>query len=57
MSTLVILCPQTGLPIETGITMDEATFNSSVLEGNSIDCPHCPDSHIWGKEDVITFKK
>lgn len=56
MPALMIKCPETGLPITTGISVDEKSFESSSFSGNQVDCPYCGKMHTWSKEDVINFR-
>jgi len=49
---VTIKCPKTGKPVNTGITMDKASFGSSTFTSNSVSCPHCGESHKWDKKDA-----
>ncbi len=52
MPEILVNCPSTGKPIETGIAMSKPLFESAVLQGNSIQCPHCQQIHQWDKKDA-----
>lgn len=54
MSQVVIRCPTSGREVATGISMDEASFESSTLENNVLgNCPACGGDHVWSKEDAF----
>jgi hypothetical protein len=57
MPEILINCPSTGKPIETGIAMSKEHFESSVMQGNSVLCPHCRQTHSWNKEDAYLEKE
>ncbi len=52
MPMLMIVCPRTGKYVPTGIAMDLVSFQNSSFSGNSIQCPHCGEHHVWGSEEV-----
>ena len=52
MAELMITCPKTGKYVRVGISMDQASFASSSFEGNSVLCPHCGETHVWGSADA-----
>jgi hypothetical protein len=49
---VVIDCPATDVPIQTGLTMDEQTFETAELDGNTVPCPACGSTHKWSKDDA-----
>lgn len=49
---IVITCPTTGNDVPTGIAMDQASFDSAALRGNSFTCPACGKVHAWDKKDA-----
>jgi endogenous inhibitor of DNA gyrase (YacG/DUF329 family) len=51
--SISIACPATGKPVNTGMTMEQASFYRSVLTGNSVKCPHCGATHVWAKSEAI----
>jgi endogenous inhibitor of DNA gyrase (YacG/DUF329 family) len=53
MATISIMCPTTGKPVGTGMTMEPASFYRSILTGNSLRCPHCRATHIWSKAQAV----
>jgi endogenous inhibitor of DNA gyrase (YacG/DUF329 family) len=54
MGMIVIVCPNTGKPVNTGIAMPRAAFESSAFENNSVGpCPHCGQTHVWSKKDAL----
>jgi len=53
MGPVMIKCPKTEKPLDTGIHMDKVSFESGTLEHNTIGpCPHCGENHTWSKEDA-----
>lgn len=48
---LMIICPNSGDLIRTGISMDPESFASSNFSNNSVTC-RCGEIHTWSKEDV-----
>lgn len=53
MGTVMIKCPKTDEPLSTGISMPQASFDSSGFENNTVGpCPHCGDAHAWSKGDA-----
>lgn len=50
---VMIRCPETGKPLSTGLSMDAGSFESSTLENDSVECPHCGKTHTWSKEDAF----
>ena len=55
MPVLMIKCPKTGKEVPTGVAMDQMSFRTAKLSNNSVGCPHCGGSHVWGKKDVINM--
>ena len=55
MPRLMIRCPRTYQLIQTGITMDEDSFQDPTnhLGHNLTSCPFCPDIHPWNKADAV----
>jgi hypothetical protein len=51
----MIRCPVTQQLLSTGVTMDEALFNSpmNIMGRYIMSCAHCQSVHRWGKEDVV----
>ena len=52
MPEVLIKCPSTGKPIPTGIAMSKQLFESAMMQGNSVQCPHCQQMHTWDKGDA-----
>ncbi len=53
MPKLMIRCPKTGKAIFTGIVMDKASFESSSLSENSVQCTECGNAHTWNKDGAF----
>ena len=53
MGAIAIMCPTTGEPVSTGMSMEPESFYRSVLTGNSVRCPHCGATHIWTKAEAV----
>ena len=52
MPELLITCPNTNKPIETGIAMQKGPIADDAFQDNSLQCPHCGDVHSWSSKDV-----
>lgn len=52
MGTLVIRCPNTGLPISTGRFVDSAAFRSSPVFFSRTYCSRCRAVHEWFARDA-----
>ena len=53
MPTILIKCPKTGLSLSTQMGVDsQKDFDSSTFAGNSVNCPHCGQVHVWSKKDA-----
>jgi hypothetical protein len=53
MARIMIRCPKTQRPIPTGIAADPAAYETLTLEGNSVKCPACGETHVWDKKDAF----
>jgi hypothetical protein len=55
---VMITCPQTGMPVWTGVTTDEESWPEFELPFPVMraDCPHCRGFHDWKKEDAYLSK-
>lgn len=47
MAALFITCRVTGLQVDTGIEMDEATFSTLPNLPMNTACPRCGHEHVW----------
>jgi hypothetical protein len=49
---LLIMCPATGLPTDTGFELSEVP---SVAGGQQllVDCLECGQDHEWGVDDIV----
>jgi hypothetical protein len=52
MPEVLINCPSTGKPIDTGIALSKQLFESTTMRENTVHCPHCQQMHTWNKEDA-----
>jgi hypothetical protein len=50
---VMIRCPITGDPIETGLVADPKTWDSRPIGLNRVSCPACKQSHAWSKKDAF----
>lgn len=50
MARVMIICPETGKPIHTGMSFDEVAFETSQLTDKSVPCPECGQVHTWNKQ-------
>jgi hypothetical protein len=52
MPDILVNCPSTGKPIDTGIALSKELFETATLQGNTVQCPHCRQVHTWDKKDA-----
>ena len=54
MPAILITCPATGKPVDTGIYLDTLSFENpaTIMEQNIVVCPHCGQQHTWDKKDA-----
>lgn len=53
MNEVMISCPATGEPMETGIIMSAESLANSKLKNNTTGpCPHCGELHVWDVEEA-----
>ncbi len=59
MAMVLIRCPQTNLPVSTGLFMDEPTFESATFQDdeNRLKCPLCREIHVWQKEEAYLVEE
>jgi hypothetical protein len=50
MSKVFTTCLVTGQPIDTGIDIDETSFERLPDFTGKIFCPHCGTEHEWSKD-------
>jgi hypothetical protein len=57
MSRLLIRCPECKAIVETGLSMDLASFCTSKLLNNQTVCTNhtCKNKIVWGKEEVLAI--
>ena len=46
----MIICPNTGMAIYTGMSFGKITFETSQLADRSVLCPECGQTHIWNRQ-------
>jgi hypothetical protein len=52
VSALMIKCPQTGLPVYTGIETDQISLNNAPDVPMQARCPACGGEHVWWKREA-----
>jgi hypothetical protein len=52
MAALMIRCPKTGMPVETGIELDPDTFKYLPKIQSFVTCAACGERHPWTKDDA-----
>jgi len=57
MPNIYTLCPTTGQPIDTGIDIDETSFERLPPFQGAIFCSHCGSEHQWSKDTAIVADK
>jgi hypothetical protein len=50
---VMILCPQTGKEVFTGVELAPAEFESMGISGMEVSCPHCMGTHRWDKSSAF----
>jgi hypothetical protein len=51
---VMIVCPSTGRPVNTGLTIAKAEFQRVLLGSREVRCPHCRQIHVWSKRKRIS---
>lgn len=49
---VAITCPDTAMPVPTGIVIDAATYDRSEFMDNHVSCRLCGGVHRWSKSDA-----
>ncbi len=59
MAMVLIRCPNTNLPVTTGLFMDRASFESATFgdEDTRLRCPSCRQIHAWRKEEAYLVEE
>ena len=54
MPEVMITCPASGKPVNTGIAVSKEVFGDpkTVMSQNVVSCPHCNQTHLWDKKDA-----
>lgn len=54
MASVMITCPTTQKPVNTGIGATKEAFDDpkTVMQKNGASCPHCGQMHVWSREDA-----
>jgi len=52
MPELLITCPKTNKPVETGIAMSKGPLADDAFQNNTLTCPHCGEEHVWSSKDT-----
>lgn len=55
MVNLLVKCPKCKAIVSTGMLMDFASFCSSTLVNNKIQCSNCGTIINWNKDDVLAI--
>ncbi len=50
---ILVRCPTTAKLAVTGLTIDEASFETARFKNPKVTCPHCLAVHVWTKKDVV----
>jgi hypothetical protein len=50
---VMIRCPTTAKNVPTGIAMDEQSFKTASMSGNSLQCPACGEMHTWAQGKAL----
>lgn len=59
MAMVLIRCPETNLPVTTGLFMDRASFESATFrdEDTRLRCAECREIHTWRKEEAYLVEE
>lgn len=59
MAMVLIRCPETNLPVTTGLFMDRASFESATFrdEDTRLRCTECREIHTWRKEEAYLVEE
>ncbi|HEX9701402.1 MAG TPA: hypothetical protein VGA19_01025 [Rhodospirillales bacterium] len=52
MARVMILCPETGKPVYTGMSFDWSVFENVRIGERQVRCSACGDFHTWKRTDV-----
>ena len=50
---LLVRCPSTAKLTPTGQTVEEQLWADTKVKDQKVKCPHCEQTHTWGKKDVV----
>ena len=50
---VMIVCPETQLPLPTGVQLNEDVFATALFVNVKVLCPHCEAEHRWSKGDAF----
>ena len=48
----MIMCPESGEPVPTGVRIDPASSETSDRSERTFVCPHCFHVHTWTMDDA-----
>ena len=57
MARIKIKCPTSGKSVDTGMSMDQSTFDTASMIGNSLNCPECNTNHTWKKSEAFLVEE
>jgi hypothetical protein len=47
MPDILICCPETGKPVQTGLDTETVVFETLPSVALPVECPHCGQTHFW----------
>lgn len=53
MGRIFVLCPSTGRPVDTGMSLSSHAFSSYEPKNARSFCPHCQRTHRWTKDGMV----
>jgi hypothetical protein len=53
VGAIVIACPTTNRPVDTGLSMSIKEFEAADLSRIELECPDCGETHVWSKQDSV----
>jgi hypothetical protein len=52
LQRVMIMCPESGEPVPTGVRIDPASVETTDRSERSFVCPHCFHVHTWTMDDA-----
>ena len=53
LKSLLVRCPATSKLTDTGQTVEEKSWPTTIVKTQKLACTHCGQAHNWTKADVV----